>query len=103
MQYSAIPFDSHSTHAFLKLEQGPSELLDMYLHHASELLSKISHTLDMSRILVEGLNLYTVVYGLNGRRLKNSAVVHWSTQGKMMEDCFRDICNIGAGYERARG
>ena len=22
---------------------------------------------------------------------------------KIMEDCFRDICNIGAGYERAKG
>ena len=61
------------------------------------------HTLDMSRILTEGLNHYTVVYGLNCGRLKDSVVGHQSTQWKIMEDCFRDICNIGAGCERAKG
>ena len=37
-------------------------------------------TLQMSRILVEGLNQYAVVYGLNCRKLKNSITVHQSTQ-----------------------
>ena len=40
MQYSAIPYDSHVTQAFALLKQDPDELLDMYLHHTSELLSK---------------------------------------------------------------
>ena len=88
-QYSAIPFDSHATQAFAQLEQGPDELLDMYLHHSSELLSNIYHTSDLSTILAEDLNHYTVVYGLNGRRLQNSVVEHQSMQWKKMEDCFR--------------
>ena len=103
MQYLLIPYDSHATQAVAQLEQGPHELLDMYLDHASELLSKIYHTSDMSRILAEGLSHYTVVYCLNCRRLKGSVVGHPSTQWKMMEDCFRDIHNIGAGYEKAKG
>ena len=60
-------------------------------------------TSDMSRILTEGLNHYTVVFGLNCRRSKDSVVGYWSIQRKIMEDCFRDIWNIGAGYKRAKG
>ena len=98
MQYSTILFNSHVFQAFTQLEQGLDELLDMYLYHISELLSKIYHTSDMSGILA-GLNHYTVVYSLNCRRLKDSVVGHWSAQGKTMEDCFRDICNICAEYK----
>ena len=64
-QYSTIPSDSHITQAFAHLQQGPIELLEMYLHCASELLTKIHHMTDMSQILARGLNHYTVVYGLN--------------------------------------
>ena len=81
------------------MEQSLNELLDLYQYHASELLSEIYHTSDMSGISAEGRSHYTVVYGLNCRRLKNSAAEHWRTQWKMIEDCFRDIHNIGAGYE----
>ena len=56
MQQSIIPSDSHATQAFTHLEQSPDKLLDDYLHHVSDLLSKIYHTSDMSRILVESTN-----------------------------------------------
>ena len=102
MQYSTISHDSHATYAFSQLEQGPDELLDWYLQHTSELLSKIYHTLDMSWISAEGLNHYAMVYDLNCRRLKDSVVGQWSTQWKTMKDCFRDIHNIGTGYEKAK-
>ena len=75
----------------------------MYLHHASELLSKIYHTSDMFRILAGSLNHYTVVYGLNFNSLKDSVPEHQGAQWKMMEYCFRDIHNNGAGFERAKG
>ena len=45
--------------------------LQMYLHHASELLSKIRYTTDMAQIPVEGLNHYAIVYGLNSTKLKD--------------------------------
>ena len=99
----SILFDSHATQAFTKLEQGQDELLGVYLYHASKLLSKAYQILDLSKILAEGLNHYTVVYGLNCRRLKDSVVRHQSAQWKMMEDFFRDICNNGAWYERTKG
>ena len=67
MQYSIIPSDTHATQAFTNLEQHPDELLDDILHHVNDLLSKIDHTSDMSRISVEGTSHYTVVYGLNCR------------------------------------
>ena len=57
----------------------------------------------MSRIWAEGLNHYTVVYGLNCRRLKDSVVGHWNMQCKTMGYCFRDIHTIGAGYQRVKG
>ena len=41
-----------ATQAFAHLQQGPDELLEMYLHHTSELLSKIHHTMDMSQIII---------------------------------------------------
>ena len=44
-----------------------------------------------------------MVYGLNCRRLKESIVGHQSVQWKTMEDCSRNICNIGAWYDRAKG
>ena len=56
-QYSKIPFDSHATQAFYHLQQGSDEILEMYLHHATELLSKIHHTTDMSQIPAEGLTI----------------------------------------------
>ena len=95
IQYSAIPYDSHTTQAF--------ELFDIYFDCACEFLSKNYHTSVMSRILAEGLNHYTVVYDLNCRRLKYSVVGNQGAQWRVMEDCFRDICNIDAWYEKVKG
>ena len=57
----------------------------------------------MSHILAQGLNHYTVVYGLNCRMLKDSVVGHQSVQWKTIEDCFRDFHFIGAGCKGAKG
>ena len=62
-----------------RLELGLDELLDEYMHCKSELLSKICHTSDMSRVSEEDLYLYAVVCGLNCRRVKDSTG-HWSAQ-----------------------
>ena len=54
----------------------------MYLHCASELLSKIHHTTDMAQIPAEGLKHYTVVYDLNSKKLKDKVVpagILWRT------------------------
>ena len=99
MQYSIIPSNTQGTQALNHLEQGPDVLLDDYLHHAGKLLSKIYHTFDMSRISAEGTNHYAVVYGRNCRKLKDSMMGHQSKQSKTMEECFRNICNVGVGYE----
>ena len=56
---------------FAHLQQGPDELLEMYLHHASELLWKIHCMMDTSQIQAEGINYYTMVYGLNSHKLKD--------------------------------
>ena len=69
MQYSIIPFNTHASQAFTHLEQDPDELLDDYLHHVRELLSKIYHTSDRSGISVEGTDHYATVYGLNCRNI----------------------------------
>ena len=53
----------------------------------------------MSRNSVEGTNHYAVVYGLNCRKLEDSAAGHRIAQQKMMEKCFRDIHNISVGYD----
>ena len=98
MQYSIISSNNHAAQSFTWLEQGPHELLEEYLHGPSELQSKIYHTSDMSRILVVGINHYAVVYGINCMKLKYSIMGHWSTQWKTMEEWFRDIHNISAGY-----
>ena len=103
MQYSVIPMESHVTQAFTQLEQGPDELLDRYLHCTSELLSKIYHISDISKLLAESFNHYAVVYGLHHSKLKDSFMGHHNVQWKTMEDCLKDIHNIGTGYERAIG
>ena len=97
MQYSVIPSDTDTNQVFTHLKEGLDEFLNDYLHHSRELLSKIYHTFDMSRISVEGTNHYAVVYGLKNRKLKDSVVGHQSTQWKMMKKCFRDIHNISTG------
>ena len=99
MQYSIIPSDTHATQTFTHLGQGLNELLDDYLHHVSELLSKIYHTSDLSRISVEGTNHYAVVYGLNCGKPKDSVAGHRSAQWKRIKECFRDICMIIVWYE----
>ena len=73
-QYSTIPFDSHATQVFTCLQQGPSYLNEMYLHHANELLSEIYHTTDMTQIAAESSNYYTIVYDLNSTKLKDKIV-----------------------------
>ena len=103
MQYSVNLSDIHPTQAFSLFEQDLDELLDDYLHHASNLLSKIYHTSDMSSISVEGTNYYAVVYSLNCRKLKDSIAGYQSTQSRTIEECFRDICNVSAGCEQAKG
>ena len=79
MQYSIIPLNIHATKAFTHLEQGLDELLDDYLHHVTD-LSKIYHTYNMSRTSAEGNNHYTVVYGLNSSKLKDSMAGHRCAQ-----------------------
>ena len=54
---------------------------------------------DTSRILVDGLSYYTVVYGLNCRRLKDGVAVHQGVQWIKMKDHVMYIHYIGAGYE----
>ena len=102
-QYLTIPFNSHATQSVDHLQQGPSELLEMYLHRASEPLSKIHHMVDLSQILGEGLNYYTMVSGQNVNKVKDNIVGHQSTYCRTVEDCFSNICVVGVGYERAKG
>ena len=80
-QYSPIPFNNNDTQAFAYLLQGSDELHEMYLHSASEHLLKIHHMTDMFKITAEGINHYTVVYGLNINKLKYKAVGHKSATG----------------------
>ena len=72
--YFSFPLDSHATQALPHLQQDLDELLEMFLHHASELLLKIYHTSDMSQISAEGLNHYIVMYGLNSRKLRENVL-----------------------------
>ena len=58
----------------------------MYLHYASEPLSKSHHTTDMAQIPAEGLNHYTVVYGLNSNELKHKVDGHQSAYWNTIED-----------------
>ena len=74
----------------------------MYLHCASELLSKICHTLDKSRISVDSFYNYPIVYGLNCKKLIDSVGGQSSMHWKTMKNCLRDILKIGAGYVRAK-
>ena len=99
MQYSIVPSDIHTTQAFTYLEQGPDKLLDNYLYHVSDLLLKIYHTSNMSRISVKDTNHYAVVYGLNCRNPKDSMAGHKNSQWKTVVECFRDIGKIGVGYK----
>ena len=75
----------------------------MYYHCASELLSKVHHVTDISQIPGEGLNHYTMVYGLDSHKLKDKAVGYQSTHWSMMENCCSNIHAVGARYERAKG
>ena len=83
MQYSIYASKTHTPQAFTNLEQGLDELLDDYLYCASELLSKIYHNSDISKISAEGTNHYQVVYGLNCRKLKDSMAGYRSAQWKI--------------------
>ena len=103
MQYSVIPSDSHATQAFIQLQQGLDEPLDKYLHCVSELLSKIYCTSDMSRMLVKGLNHYSVVCSLNCKEVKDSITECQSLQWKMIKECLRDICDVRNRHEQAKG
>ena len=103
MLYSAIPKDSQATQDFAYLQQGPDELLKLYLLCASRLLSKIHHMMDMSQILTEGLHHFTMVYGLDSHKVKKKVVGHQITYWRTIEDCISDICAVGAKYKRAKG
>ena len=106
MQYSIIPLDTHAAQAFPCLEQGPDKLLDDYLHCVSDLLSKIYHTSDMSRISAKGTNHYAVVYGLNSRKLKDSMQEIEACSGRQWRNALeiyitsvQDMCEPRATVE----
>ena len=103
MQFSVIQLDTYATNIVTQLEQGLDELIDDYLHHVNELLSIIYHTSDMSSILAEDTNHYTVVYGLSCRKLKDNILGNQSREWKTMDGCFRFIHVIVARYEQAKG
>ena len=98
-----MTFDSHAAKSFAHLQQCSDELLQMYLHCASELLSKIHHMTDTSQIPAEGLNHYTVLYGLNLNKLKDKVAGHRSTYWRTMGDCFNNIHAVGSRYHIAKG
>ena len=60
-------------------------------------MSKIYHTFDMSSISVEGSTHYTVVYGLNCRKQKDSVMGHWGVQWRTVEECFRGVVILAQG------
>ena len=83
----------------------PSRLLDIY-HKIWMKYLKCIHTLQVSchvSNFSRGLSHYTIVHGLHCRKLKDSVGGYWSAHWKSMEDCFRDICTFGAGYDRDKG
>ena len=86
-QYSSIPFNSHTSQAFAYLQQGPDELLEMYLHHECELLLKIHHTSDMSHISAASLNHYTVGYGLKFQQVECCGIVEYAMEvnGRLLQ------------------
>ena len=57
----------------------------------------------MCPISADDMDHYTVVYGLNSRKLRESVVGHWSVHWGSMEGFFRDIHAFGVGYKRAKG
>ena len=57
----------------------------------------------MSQISEGGLNHYTVMNGVNCRKVKDSFAGHWSVHYRSMKDCFNDIHIFGVEYERAKG
>ena len=74
----------------------------MYLHCASDLLSKIHHMMDMTQILTEGLNHYTMVHGLTSIKLQDKVAGHQSASWKATDDYFSDIHAFSSRYERAK-
>ena len=56
----------------------------------------------MSQISAEGLNHYTLVYGMNSRKLTESVVGHWCAQFRSMEDSS-DINVFCVCHRRAKG
>ena len=76
MPYSVISSNTHATQAFPCWEQSQDEFLNDYLHFASELLSKIYYTSNMSSISAEGTYHYAAVYDLNCWKLKDSITGH---------------------------
>ena len=98
-----MPFSSHAIQAFAHLQQVSDELLQLYLHHAIEPLLKNHPMTCMFKIPAEGLNHYTLVYGLNSNKLKDKVEGHQSAYWNIMEDCFSDTHTFGAGYKGTKG
>ena len=82
MQYSAIPFDSHEPSLLPNWNKTGMNSLTSICATQVGLCQKITIHSDISSTLMEGLNHYTVVYGLNCRRLKDSVAGHWNMQWK---------------------
>ena len=57
----------------------------------------------MSKILAEGLNHYTMVYGINSNMLKDKVAGHQSVYWKTMGECYSNIHAFRTRYERAKG
>ena len=101
-QYSTIPFQQlcHPSHCLL--QQGSYELLEMYLHCASELYQKSITQLTCCKFLqkVQTIILWCMAWIL--KKLRDVVVglqnAYWNTK----EDCFNNICTISAGYERVK-
>ena len=96
--YYSTGQDTHTTQDFNCLEQGLDEFLDNYLHYVSDLLLKIYHASDMSRISAEDTNCYAIVYRLKCWKLKDSMAAHKSVQWNIIQESFRDIQNIAVEY-----
>ena len=57
----------------------------------------------LAQISAEGLNHYTIVYGLNSTKQTKKVVGHQSVYWKTVEDHLSDLCAFDAGYKIANG
>ena len=103
MNYSEIPYDTHTINAYHNLHHGSNKSTSTYLHRVQNILEYIHNTSDMTSIPAIGTNHAKILTSLRDSRLCNKLAESKAKKWTNMSQVLQDVADMAIDFERSHG